>query len=69
MVTLIEFATTLGESIVEMIQIFVNDVAFYDPLSTVAFLFGALFVGAASAVFGGLVLGSIGELLGVTSNR
>jgi hypothetical protein len=69
MPTLVEVVTTLAESIVEMIRIFASDVAFYDPLSTIAIVFGTLFVAGASAVFGGLVLGAAGDLLGVSSNR
>lgn len=67
MPTLPEVAVTLGESVLEMVRIFVNDLAFYDPLSTVSLVVGALLLVFSSAVFGGLVLGAVGELLGVES--
>lgn len=69
MPTLTEVATTLGESVLELIQIFTNDLALYDPLSTVSLVVGALLLAVSSAVFGGLVLGAVGELLGVESTR
>lgn len=69
MPTLTEVAATFGESILEMVRIFANDVALYDPLSSVSLVVGALLVVVSSAIFGGLVLGAVGELLGVGSTR
>lgn len=69
MPTLAEVAATLGESIIEMVRIFANDVALYDPLSSVSLVAGTLLIVVSSAIFGGLVLGAVGELLGVGSTR
>lgn len=49
--------TQLIQSIVEMPARFA-DVALADPLSAILILFGTLFVGAASVVFGYLTLGA-----------
>ncbi|WP_254273252.1 hypothetical protein [Haloarcula marina] len=53
--------TELVQSIIDMPGRFV-DVALADPLSAVLILFGALFVGVASAVFGYLSLGAFFSL-------
>ncbi|WP_254279825.1 hypothetical protein [Haloarcula marina] len=53
--------TELVQSIIDMPGRFV-DVALADPLSAILILFGALFVGVASAVFGYLSLGAFFSL-------
>ena len=65
MVTVIEFVVQLVTSVRDLIVIFVRDVALADPLSFVSFLFGALFVGGASAVMGYLALGALGYEFGI----
>lgn len=47
----------LVQSIIDMPGKFI-DIALFDPLSALLILVGALFVGAASAVFGYLTLGA-----------
>lgn len=69
MVTVTEFLTMLVESLVKMTQIFANDVALYDPLSTISLIVGAVLTTLAMAVFGYLVLGSVAEFLGVGTMR
>ncbi|WP_435062107.1 hypothetical protein [Halobaculum sp. EA56] len=65
MVTVIDFVVRLVTSAVDLIVIFVTDVALRDPLAFVSFLFGALFVGGASAVMGYLALGALGYEFGI----
>ncbi|SFR62504.1 hypothetical protein SAMN04487947_2980 [Halogeometricum rufum] len=60
MVTVIDFVVELLTSVVNLVLTFVFDVFLgVDPLSAVAFLFGAGFVLAASAVFGYLTVGAL----------
>ncbi|QLH76180.1 hypothetical protein HZS55_02160 [Halosimplex rubrum] len=61
MVTLAESATELVDSIVQMPGEFA-EVAAHDPVNYVLIAFGALFVAAASAVFGYLSLGAFFSL-------
>ncbi|MFC6786591.1 hypothetical protein ACFQFH_12060 [Halobaculum halobium] len=65
MVTVIDFLTRLLTSVVDLIVIFVTDVALRDPLSFVSFLFGAAFVGGASLALGYLALGALGYEFGI----
>ncbi|MEF8826848.1 MAG: hypothetical protein V5A34_08135 [Halapricum sp.] len=62
MVTVETFLSELLNSIADMGPEFVN-VATRDPLAGVLVLFGALFVFAAVAVFGGLTLGALVDLI------
>lgn len=59
--SLVDSIELLVESIVEMPSHFA-DVAAHDPVSAVLMVFGALFVAAASAVFGYLSLGAFVSL-------
>ncbi|MXR40119.1 hypothetical protein GRX01_01935 [Halobaculum sp. WSA2] len=65
MVTVIDFIVRLVTSVIDLIVIFVTDVALRDPLSFVSFLFGAAFVGGASAFLGYLALGALGYEFGI----
>ncbi|SHG67819.1 hypothetical protein [Halobaculum gomorrense] len=65
MVTVIDFLVRLVTSVVDLIVIFVTEVALRDPLSFVSFLFGAAFVGGASLVLGYLALGALGYEFGI----
>lgn len=69
MVTFGGFLTELGASILEMIRLFTTDVALYDPLSTVSLVVGTLLMAFTMGVFGYLVLGAAGDLLGIGSAR
>lgn len=69
MVTFMEFLTRLGTSVVEMVRIFVTDVAAYDPLSTVSLVGGVVLMAFTMGVFGYLVLGAAADLLGAGSPR
>ncbi|ESP87274.1 hypothetical protein [Candidatus Halobonum tyrrellensis] len=68
MVTVIDFLTQLGLSVVELLRIFLVNVAFNSVLGFVAFLTGALFVGVSIAVFGYLTLGAVASLFGFGSS-
>ncbi|MFC7135670.1 hypothetical protein [Halobaculum litoreum] len=65
MVTVTDFVIELVTSVIDLIVIFVTEVALRDPLAFVSFLFGALFVGGASAVLGYLALGALGYEFGI----
>lgn len=65
MVTVIDFIIELVTSAIDLIVIFITEVALRDPLAFVSFLFGALFVGGASAVLGYLALGALGYEFGI----
>ncbi|UIO99678.1 hypothetical protein Hbl1158_14305 [Halobaculum sp. CBA1158] len=65
MVTVTDFVVRLVTSVLDLVVIFVTDVALRDPLSFVSFLFGALFVGGASLVLGYLALGALGYEFGI----
>ena len=65
MVTVTDFVIDLVTSAIDLIVIFVTEVALRDPLAFVSFLFGALFVGGASAVMGYLALGALGYEFGI----
>jgi hypothetical protein len=65
MVTVIDFLIRLVTSIVDLIVIFVTEVAIRDPLAFVSLLFGAAFVGGASLALGYLALGALGYELGI----
>lgn len=65
MVTVIDFLVRLVTSVVDLIVIFVTEVALRDPLAFVSFLFGAAFVGGASLALGYLALGALGYELGI----
>ena len=54
--------TELVQSIIDMPGQFI-EIALFDPLSAILILIGALFVGAASAVFGYLSLGAAVSLV------
>ena len=54
--------TELVRSIIDMPGQFI-EIALFDPLSAILILIGALFVGAASAVFGYLSLGAAVSLV------
>lgn len=69
MVTPTEFFIELVNSTVELTRIFATDVAVSDPLSAISFLVGALITAGSVVIFGGLVLGAVGDLLGVSSPR
>jgi hypothetical protein len=64
MVTVTDFVVRLGESVVELIVVFLRDVALADPLSFVLFLLGGLFVTASVGAFGVLALGALARELG-----
>ncbi|MFB6176882.1 MAG: hypothetical protein ABEI99_07025 [Halobaculum sp.] len=65
MVTVTDFLVRLVTSAIELVVTFVTEVAVQDPLSFVSFLFGAIFVGGASAFFGYLVVGALFDELGL----
>lgn len=67
MATVVEFLTELLVSVVDLVQIFLFDVALADPLSFVNFVAGAAFVTAALVGFGYLALGAVGRELGMVS--
>lgn len=69
MVTFMGFLTDLGTSTVEMVRIFVTDVATYDPLSTISLVGGAVLMAFTMAVVGYLALGAAADLLGAGSMR
>lgn len=69
MVTFMGFLTDLGTSTVEMVRIFVTDVATYDPLSTISLVGGAVLMAFTMAVVGYLALGAVADLLGAGSTR
>lgn len=62
MATIQAFLTELLDNAIEIGPKFV-DVALQDPLSAVLVVFGALFVGASVAAFGGLTVGAVVDLL------
>ena len=68
MVTVIDFLTELGLSAVELIRIFLMDVAFNSALGFVLFLLGALVIAFSVGVFGYLTLGAVGSLFGFGSS-
>ncbi|WP_313693410.1 hypothetical protein [Halorarum halobium] len=65
MVTVTEFLTELGRSIVGMGEIIGLDVALADPLSLISVLVGGLFMAASVGVLGYLALGAFVRELGV----
>ena len=67
MVTVIDFLTQLGASVVELAESFV-DVAFASPLGFVVFLMGALLILFSMAVMGYLTLGAVGEMVGLVTS-
>jgi hypothetical protein len=64
MATLTDFVIALVQSIIELVVTFI-DVALSDPLSTVAFVFGNLFILGAVGVFAYLVLGALVAEIGI----
>lgn len=67
MVSVIDFLTELGNSIVDLGGIFVNDIALGDPLAFVSFLAGALIMLFSVGVAGYLGLGALARELGIKS--
>ncbi|ELZ65183.1 hypothetical protein C5B91_07995 [Haloferax sp. Atlit-10N] len=64
MATLTDFVIALLTSVLELVVTFA-DVALSDPLSTVSFLFGNVFILFAVGMFAYLALGAIGAELGI----
>ncbi|WP_410766480.1 hypothetical protein [Haloferax sp. DFSO60] len=58
MATFTEFLVALVQSVIELTVTFA-DVALSDPLSTISFLFGNIFIIVSVGVFGYLVLGAL----------
>lgn len=67
MVSVIDFLTELGNSIVDLGGIFANDIAFGDPLAFLSFLMGTLFILFSVGVMGYLALGAFGRELGIVT--
>lgn len=65
MVTVVDFVVELVLSTVELLQIFVFDVALADPLSFVSFLAGSVVIGITMAAGGYLALGALAEAVGI----
>lgn len=66
MVTLLEFAAELVISGIDLIAIFLTEVAFRDPLAFVSFLTGALLTTATVAFGGYLFVGAVLRELGIS---
>ena len=67
MVSVIQFLTRLGGSIVELARIILVDVAVGDPLAFVNFLVGALVMAFSVGFLGYLALGALGRELGIVT--
>lgn len=65
MVTIVDFVVELVLSTVELLRIFLFDVALADPLSFVSFLTGAAVIGVTMAAGGYLALGALAEAVGI----
>lgn len=66
MATFTEFLVALVQSIIDLTVAF-TDVALSDPLSTVSFLFGNIFILVSVGVFAYLVLGALVSELGIST--
>jgi len=64
MVTVIDFLVRLITSVVDLIVIFVTEVALSDPLTFVSFLVGAGLTTASVSALGYLALGALARELG-----
>ncbi|AFK19723.1 hypothetical protein E6P09_01540 [Haloferax mediterranei ATCC 33500] len=64
MATLTDFVVALIQSVLELVVTFA-DVALSDPLSTINFVFGNLFILASVGAFAYLVLGALGAEIGI----
>lgn len=64
MATLTDFVIALLTSVLELVVTFA-DVALSDPLTTVSFLFGNVFILLAVGAFAYVTLGAIGAELGI----
>lgn len=62
MPTLTDFVVELLTSAVDLLVIFVTDVALLDPLALVTWLIGLVLLAFSVGVFGYLTLGAIGSL-------
>lgn len=69
MVTLVEFVARLVTSAIDLLRIMLFDVAVSDPLSAVVWATGMLLMTVSLLALGLLVLGMVGELLGLTGRR
>lgn len=67
--TPLEFVTRLVTDVVEMTDIFANDVIASDPINALLALFGALFIGIASLVFVYCAVGGLVRLTGLNLPR
>lgn len=65
MVTVVDFVVELVRSTIELLRIFVFEVALADPLSFVSFLAGAAVIGVTMGAGGYLALGALADALGV----
>ena len=67
MVALIDFLVRIVGDVGRFIDIFINDILLGagDPLTILAVLFGSLFIGLASIVFGYTVIGALFAEFGV----
>lgn len=65
MVTVIDFLIELGNSVVELGNIFLSDVALGDPLALVSFLVGALVMAFTVLFTGWLALGALARQIGI----
>jgi hypothetical protein len=68
MVTVTDFLVRLAESVVELVVVFLRDVALADPLSFVLFALGGLFVTASVGALGFLALGALAREIGGPSS-
>jgi hypothetical protein len=67
MATLLDFIVALLTSIIDLVVIFLRDVALRgDPLALLVFLVGAALTTAAVAGFGLLVAGAVAESVGIS---
>ena len=56
---MIEFISRLASDMIAMPEIMLENVFLADPLSAIIMIFGSIFIGAASLVFGYVVVGFI----------